>query len=1186
MAENDISLLFRLRAEASGVQAGTSQAAAAVTQLRTRFGSELGQMTQASHGAFHELSKHISEYVSESLPAIGPLHIRLVEHLHGITEEAKTVSPELKKVTASIADLSQVSGKSTSEVASFLKTYIGIKSVSEQNAAAVQFFGGKMNAFSGEVAANFTPQLKNAESEMVALGSESENTGGILAAVAAGPLAIITIAILAAIAAEYEFIKSSIEAADNFAEFGGEMERASLKTGLTIEQLTGLRVLADENKVSFEQLTTGFARYLKNVQSAKDGNKALADQFKQLGVDIDSLSSPEEAIRELFKAIEREGPDAFARNETAIKLLSRAGIDLIPVLIKMGGELDNATSKGKNLLGFTEADAKAAAELEEKTADLKNAVLGLSLAFGKAAAPEVLQFSKELTDTIVKNRESITALLGVTGIVLKLIEGPLLEALDTTNTILILTKPAVDGASNALHVLGEGYDYVAAAARAAAEAIGLEHAAQIDAKSIPAIEGTGVGPDKLPTDAEKAKKAAEDNVSTLKAASAEAKRIAADAIAEQEKLFKLGQQNRETETANIIAKLQVRAEADKAAIKAEITRKYQEIRDLDKADAERPKKIAALAEQITDLNQQLADKDSEVARDAEKRRTDDQIAERNGLLAHQKTKAEILIAAGQTRIKAITEEVHLGVTTAADGEKEREQIENAAFKRRDDLLKLELHNAGANLEEGRKIKDARKALEQEYTANLEEQKRRQAKIREDEAKQHIQLAQLEREGVEKVRDIGDKNETQRLQAEVSHRIRSAEDAARQITAIELAANSRAQRELKAQIKEVPDEIKDPAQRALKLTQLNNRLKELENEQTGIELKGEADREAGHQQDLDNLQKYVDAYLTLRDIELTIDREIEQLKLSLMRTTHASQLAILNQELADRTAAETRRNAAELRRIDHERDVALKAAKGLEDEKQKIDQITLKHDLLLEKEKKRHDAAMGLITAEGKAGKGDINKSPASAFDQLGTAINENLSGAKLTAATAGLQAMSTVFSQLGQAVGSVVQSFVLYGTAGTSVRKVTAEILASVAQQAAVKAVFELAEGFAALALAYFGIPNAGPSAAAHFTAAAVYAAIAGVAAVVGRGVAGDAFKQGSGGGGGGGGASGSGSSGSNGTTKPSGPTIINAERNVIHLELSFKHEPGGLFHTEVAKSVVKNINGNGIVRAAIKREK
>jgi hypothetical protein len=116
----------------------------------------------------------------------------------------------------------------------------------------------------------------------------------------------------------------------------------------------------------------------------------------------------------------------------------------------------------------------------------------------------------------------------------------------------------------------------------------------------------------------------------------------------------------------------------------------------------------------------------------------------------------------------------------------------------------------------------------------------------------------------------------------------------------------------------------------------------------------------------------------------------------------------------------------------------------------------------------------------------------------------------------GLQA----FEQLAQGVGSMVEAWVLYGTAGpNALKKMVAAVLASVAAQAAVLAIFELAKGFAAL---FFNPAEA----AAHFKAAALFGSIAVVAAVAGRSVAGDSFnQQASGGGSGGGGSGGQGSS-------------------------------------------------------------
>jgi hypothetical protein len=101
--------------------------------------------------------------------------------------------------------------------------------------------------------------------------------------------------------------------------------------------------------------------------------------------------------------------------------------------------------------------------------------------------------------------------------------------------------------------------------------------------------------------------------------------------------------------------------------------------------------------------------------------------------------------------------------------------------------------------------------------------------------------------------------------------------------------------------------------------------------------------------------------------------------------------------------------------------------------------------------------------------------------------------------------VSDVTGQMAQGVGSLIQAWVLYGDLGpNAVRKMVAAVLAGVAAEAAVKAIFQLAEGFAML----FINPGA---AAAHFKAAALYGAVAVTAGVAGRLVAGNSFKEGGG---------------------------------------------------------------------------
>lgn len=94
------------------------------------------------------------------------------------------------------------------------------------------------------------------------------------------------------------------------------------------------------------------------------------------------------------------------------------------------------------------------------------------------------------------------------------------------------------------------------------------------------------------------------------------------------------------------------------------------------------------------------------------------------------------------------------------------------------------------------------------------------------------------------------------------------------------------------------------------------------------------------------------------------------------------------------------------------------------------------------------------------------------------------------------------FQGMAQAMGGVVQQWVLMGSTGPAVmRKILASALASIAAEAAVRAIWELALGFATL----FTNPS---ESAGHFIAAALFGTVAVGAGLAGRAIAGDAFKQ------------------------------------------------------------------------------
>lgn len=182
-----------------------------------------------------------------------------------------------------------------------------------------------------------------------------------------------------------------------------------------------------------------------------------------------------------------------------------------------------------------------------------------------------------------------------------------------------------------------------------------------------------------------------------------------------------------------------------------------------------------------------------------------------------------------------------------------------------------------------------------------------------------------------------------------------------------------------------------------------------------------------------------------------------------------------------------------------------------------------------------------------------------------------------------------VASTAGGAIGSMVDGLANLATQWLTTGKFSAKaalqmatgVLIGLAIQSGVKAIFETAEGFAALAVT-FGVPN--PSSIAHFAAAGIYATVAGVAGGIGiaTGLASRSFKDSTTAAAGGrsGSASSSAQRSGNQGQAYSGQsdlvqeTGVNRPSNVVRHELTLRLDSGGVL--EVLKN---NLHNNGPVR-------
>jgi hypothetical protein len=142
---------------------------------------------------------------------------------------------------------------------------------------------------------------------------------------------------------------------------------------------------------------------------------------------------------------------------------------------------------------------------------------------------------------------------------------------------------------------------------------------------------------------------------------------------------------------------------------------------------------------------------------------------------------------------------------------------------------------------------------------------------------------------------------------------------------------------------------------------------------------------------------------------------------------------------------------------------------------------------------------------GKAGQDAADKG-AGIFGQLGASASGALSTVSQQMGNFGTM-MQDVFSGISGGLQNIIQGFIMTGkVGGAAFKQMAASIISAVVAQSAVKAIFELAEGFAASARYDFA------SAAQHFTAAKFYGVVAGVAAAAAVGMS--AIGPGGGGGG------------------------------------------------------------------------
>lgn len=209
-----------------------------------------------------------------------------------------------------------------------------------------------------------------------------------------------------------------VAAAGIYTETASSLGKMSQRTGIAAEQLSALSYAARRSGVDAEQLEVGIKKMQKALFEAGDGSAEARKALAGVGVSLEDMKhlTPDQQVKKLadaFKAMD----DPTAKTALAMKLFGKSGTDLLPFLNKGAAGIEDLEAKGRRLGNvLTGEDAQAGKEFKAVMTDLKDSLMGVTYAIGRAVIPGMTRMRNlifSLVEQITKFARENSALFDV-----------------------------------------------------------------------------------------------------------------------------------------------------------------------------------------------------------------------------------------------------------------------------------------------------------------------------------------------------------------------------------------------------------------------------------------------------------------------------------------------------------------------------------------------------------------------------------------------------------------------------------------------------------------------------------------------------------------------------------------------------------------------------------------------------
>jgi hypothetical protein len=254
---------------------------------------------------------------------------------------------------------------------------------------------------------------RTAKQELNSIYAEVNKIGGAFTSTFGGAIPILGAVAggLTAVAGGVALVTAGLfEASKQAAEYGSEIYDASVKTGLTTETISALKLASDRSGTSLENTASLVTKFTKVLGEAAQGSDKARATLIRLG--IDPKAAFQDLDTTLGQAIEKINnlPDPVSRATAATQLFGKAGSEFLKVIDDMKGNLPGAVAEVKKLgLAIDKDAAKQADEFGDTLDTLDKQFHAIRVTIGQTFIPVFKDMAVYVSSWLERNQSEISA---------------------------------------------------------------------------------------------------------------------------------------------------------------------------------------------------------------------------------------------------------------------------------------------------------------------------------------------------------------------------------------------------------------------------------------------------------------------------------------------------------------------------------------------------------------------------------------------------------------------------------------------------------------------------------------------------------------------------------------------------------------------------------------------------------